>query len=100
MIPHFALEENYIFPILGDDHELVKIALLQHKRLHMLFSETDDPTKSLRFIEEELKEHIRYEEGVLFKKIQIRATETQLQIISKNNNDEKFNDNTDDPFWI
>lgn len=100
LVPHFELEENYMFPILGNDDELVKKALAQHKRLHRLFAETNTISKSLSLIEEELEQHIRFEERILFNEIQKIATEEQLEIISKLHNDEKFTDNTHDPFWI
>ncbi len=100
LIPHFELEENHIFPILGNTNELVKKALSQHKRLHRLFNEIAAPSKSLSLIEEELEQHIRFEERTLFNEIQKTATDKQFLIISKIHNDEKFNDNTDDPFWV
>ncbi len=100
LIPHFKLEENHIFPILGNNNKLVKKALSQHKRLHRLFNEKESPSKSLSLIEEELEQHIRFEERTLFNEIQKIATENQLTSISKILNDEKFNDNTDDPFWV
>lgn len=100
LVPHFELEENYIFPILGNDHKLVKKALSQHKRLHRLFADTETLSKSLSLIEEELDTHIRFEERVLFNEIQKSATEEQLNLISKIHTHEKFNDNTNDTFWI
>jgi len=100
LIPHFELEKNYMFPILGNDHELVKKALSQHKRLHRHFAETNTISKSLSLIEEELEQHIRFEERILFNEIQKIATEKQLEIILKILSDEKFDDNTNDVFWI
>ncbi|MDC6390466.1 hemerythrin domain-containing protein [Maribacter sp. PR1] len=100
LIPHFKLEEEHIFPILGNQNELVQMALSQHKSLHRLFAETDAPSKSLSLIEEELEKHIRFEERVLFNEIQKVATEKQLEAISKIHTDEKFNDNINDPFWV
>lgn len=100
LIPHFELEENYMFPILDNRHKLVKKALSQHKRLHRLFTDHDSLLISLGLIEEELEQHIRFEERILFNEIQKLASEEQLSIISKTHNDEKFNDNTDDLFWI
>jgi len=100
LLPHFELEENSIFPILGNDHKMIKKALSQHKRLHRLFTETNMPLKSLSLIEEELEQHIRFEERVLFNEIQKIATEEELQTISKIHSDEKFNENTHDTFWI
>lgn len=98
-LPHFKLEEQHIFPILGNDHELVKKALAEHRRLTRLFNDTDEIDKSLSLIEEELEKHIRFEERVLFNEIQKIATDKQLKIISKIHNDERFNDNTNDIFW-
>lgn len=99
LISHFEIEEKHIFPILGSDNELVKKAISQHKKLVRLFNDTDDISKSLSLLEEELEQHIRFEERVLFNEIQKVATEEQLAIISKLHTNEKFNDNTDDPFW-
>ena len=100
LIPHFEAEEENIFPIIGNDHELVKKALVEHRRLVRLFGETENVSKSLSLIEEELEKHIRFEERVLFNEIQKVATEKQLETILKLHTDEKFNDNTDDPFWV
>ncbi len=41
LIPHFELEENHIFPILGEQNEMVKKALTEHRRLKHLFNNTD-----------------------------------------------------------
>lgn len=99
LIPHFELEENHIFPIMGEQNDLVKKALAEHRRLTRLFKDTYQIDKSLSLIEEELEKHIRFEERVLFNEIQKVATEEELKTISKIHNDEKFNDNADDPFW-
>lgn len=97
--PHFEMEEKYLFPILGNDNELVKRALAEHRRLGRLFRDTDTISKSLSLIEEELEKHVRFEERVLFGEIQKVATEAQLETISKIHTDEKFRDNTNDTFW-
>ncbi|WP_335975679.1 hemerythrin domain-containing protein [Gaetbulibacter jejuensis] len=100
LIPHFEMEEQYIFPLLGNDNDLIKRALTEHRRLKRLFTNDKDVSKALGLIEEELEQHIRFEERVLFKEIQKIATETQLQHIEKiHNPDEKFIDNLDDEFW-
>ncbi len=98
LMPHFELEEHYMFPILGKDNKLVKKALAEHRRLIRLFKD-QEIHKSLANIEEELEKHIRFEERILFNEIQKIATPEQLNIISKLHNDEKFRDNSDDPFW-
>lgn len=97
--PHFELEEKHLFPILGNSNEVVKKAIAEHRRLRRLFNDTDDISRSLSLIEEELERHIRFEERVLFNEIQKTASEEQLQLISKLHTDEKFKDNTDDTFW-
>jgi len=99
LVPHFDLEEKYMFPILGNENELVKKALAEHRRLIRLFSETEEVSKSLSLIEEELERHIRFEERMLFNEIQEIATKQQLITISKLHTDEKFIDNTNDEFW-
>jgi iron-sulfur cluster repair protein YtfE (RIC family) len=100
LVSHFNLEEDHIFPILGNDHEMVKKALTDHKRLHSLFTEKESISKSLGLIEEELETHIRFEERILFKEIQKIATEKQLETILNIHKDEKFDDNTNDLFWV
>ena len=81
LVPHFGLEEEAIFPILGNDHELVKRALAEHRRLTRLFSGTDDPITRISRIEEELEAHIRFEERVLFAAIEEVATDQELDRI-------------------
>lgn len=79
LLPHFELEENFIFPILGNDHELVKKALFQHRELRRLFESEDDLPKSLGIIEEKLEAHIRFEERILLNEIQKTASPTVVE---------------------
>lgn len=99
LMPHFELEELHIFPLLEADNELVKRALAEHRRLKRLFNETDDIEKSLSKIEEELEQHIRFEERVLFPEVQKVATEAELALISDIHHEEGFVDKIDDEFW-
>ena len=99
LIPHFQLEEAHVFPLLDPDNELVKRALADHKRLKSLFTDTNDVEKSLHKIEEELEQHIRFEERILFPEIQKYATEEQLALIENIHNEEGFQDNVEDEFW-
>ncbi|WP_108245070.1 hemerythrin domain-containing protein [Muricauda brasiliensis] len=99
LVPHFELEETHIFPIVGNDHPWVKKVLSDHRRLIRLFTEKKAALETLGQIEETLEEYIRFEERQLFNHIQQVATDTQMNIIIKKHNDEKFNDNTNDPFW-
>ncbi|WP_417196309.1 hemerythrin domain-containing protein [Bizionia sp.] len=99
LIPHFELEEAEIFSILDSQNELVKKALADHRRLKRLFAEDSSLEKSLSKIEEELEQHIRFEERILFPEIQKVATEEQLQHIAKIHQPESFEDNITDEFW-
>ncbi|PWK17655.1 hemerythrin domain-containing protein [Xanthomarina spongicola] len=99
LIPHFEMEEENIFPLLESDNGLIKRALAEHRRLKRLFNETTDNAKNLSKIEEELEQHIRFEERVLFPEIQKIATEEQMLIIEKIHQQEPFKDNLDDEFW-
>jgi len=103
LVPHFGLEEEVLFPILGNDHELVKRALAEHRRLTRLFTGTDDPTARISQIEEELEAHIRFEERVLFTAIEAVATAEELDRINALHGplEPKGTDETvEDVFWM
>ncbi|MCB0536105.1 MAG: hemerythrin domain-containing protein [Bacteroidetes bacterium] len=97
--PHFEVEEQYVFPVLGSKNELVKQALAEHRRLKWLFENEDDLSKILSLIEEELEKHIRFEERVLFNVIQSEASSEQLLQIEIDCADKSFYENLSDPFW-
>lgn len=101
ILPHFEIEEKYMFPVLGNEHELVKKALSEHRRLKRLFQNEEEIEKSLSLIEEELDMHIRFEERELFNIIQQEATPEELAMIAeKHGPEEKFQENTADEFWV
>lgn len=98
LTPHFEMEEQYVFPILEPNNDLVKKALADHKLLRYLF-EDDHIEMALSKIEEVLDAHIRFEERVLFPEIQKVATELQLVDIEKIHQEIDFVDKLDDEFW-
>ncbi len=100
LLPHFELEEKYVFTILGEDNDLVKKALAEHRRLIRLFETEAATVTNLSLIEEELESHIRFEERILFNEIQTVATEEQLELIKKVHTEDKFVDNITDAFWL
>lgn len=100
LIPHFELEETHIFPLLDPENDLIKRALAEHRRLKRLFNDEKDVEKSLHKIEEELEQHIRFEERTLFPEIQKSATEEQLARIEDIHDDHGFEDNVNDEFWL
>ncbi|CAL66376.1 hemerythrin domain-containing protein [Christiangramia forsetii] len=97
--PHFKLEEKYIFSILEKEHELIKRALKEHRRIKRLFNDTKNPEKSLSLLEEELQAHIRFEERVLFNEIQKLATTEEFQKIEQIHLEINSKEEYQDPFW-
>ena len=97
---HFQEEEKTIFTVLPEDDPMIKQAMSEHKRLRKLFSNWENPEKTLGQIEEELEQHIRFEERVLFAEVQKTATAEQLEAIAAHGDREKFKENMSDPFWI
>ncbi len=100
LLPHFEIEEKFIFPILSKEDGLIKKALLEHRRLKRLFESESEILRNLSLIEEELDSHIRFEERVLFNEIQAIATQDQLTQIQFHHKETKFMDNLTDPFWV
>jgi len=99
LLPHFEAEEEYVFPVLGNEHELVKKAISDHRRLKRLFENEGEVEKSLSLIEEELERHIRFEERMLFNEIQKFASEDQLTLIDQHHHEAPFEERTVDEFW-
>lgn len=96
--PHFESEEKYMFPLLPDDDKLKKRAIAEHRRLERLFNDQEDIKRALSLIEEELDQHIRFEERILFAEIQKIANEEQLQKIEEMHQDPVLDD-WEDEFW-
>lgn len=99
LIPHFEIEEKFIFPLLGNKHPMVKRALAEHRRLKRLFENDNDLSKTISMIEEELAKHIRFEERVLFNEVQNIASNEQLLQLQENCIDKIFHENQSDVFW-
>jgi len=101
LIHHFNIEETHIFTLLKPNDELVKRALADHRKLKRLFLKNQSDMKIIIAIEEELEKHIRFEERILFNKVQEEASERQLLKIQELHNAptvsniEKWSDN----FW-
>lgn len=95
---HFRIEEELLFPILGNDNENCKKAISEHKRLKSLFENKSHLSKTFVSIEDELEKHIRFEERILFNEIQQKASEQELATVLKAHNT-KFFDTWTDEFW-
>ena len=96
---HFEFEEKHLFPILGNDDELIKRALQEHELLKGLCNAKDLGTEKLNQLEQSLTEHIRFEERVVFTEIQKRASEATLAEVEEAH--EKVSaDDWPDEFWL
>jgi len=95
---HFEAEEQYIFPVLAPDDPLIVQALKEHKVLKHLFEHQENVAVTLSEIEKILNEHIRFEERILFKKIQETATFGQLKVIETHHSANSCDD-WHDEFW-
>ena len=99
LVPHFKLEEETIFTILGEENKLIKQATAEHLVLHELFNTDEHLQFTLELIKLGLENHIRFEERVLFKEIQKVATPEQIKAFAELESKQVFEENMDDPFW-
>jgi iron-sulfur cluster repair protein YtfE (RIC family) len=102
VLPHFAVEEEVVFPVLGNDDPLVQRAIAEHRTIAQLFFLEDDPRIVLGRIVDELEAHIRFEERVLFPRVQQRATPEEMERIDSVHGSVKDNFPTADdrqPTW-
>lgn len=100
LLPHFSEEERFIFPLLGNDHEMIKKALSEHRRLIRLFESNVELEKTLNQIEEELENHIRFEERVLFDEIQKVVSDKEIGSLQKKDITHPIEKNWHDEFWL
>lgn len=96
---HFEFEEQVLFPILGNDNTLIKKAISEHRRLSRLIHSNTDIYKNLNLLEEELDSHIRFEERILFKEIELVCSDEQLNILQNHDHNLTFEENNTDTFW-
>lgn len=99
IVAHFEAEEKYVFTILNADHELIIRALEDHKIIRNLFEDEQNYSETLAALGDQLEQHIRFEERVLFKEIQEVATPEQLQKIEDIHQNLEASANYSDPFW-
>ncbi len=84
--PHFALEERLLLPVLQSygEQELVDRTLSDHKQIlatvSMLDLENIDALMQLSLL---LKQHVRFEERLLFEAIERNFSESELDRISR-----------------
>ena len=98
--PLITHEEQFVFPLIGLRNLRVKRALANHRRLKRLFAQTTDLDKALNYIEEELQQHVSYEQRIVFNEFENKASEADFDIIRQNIRKKIFEDNLEDAFWI
>jgi len=96
---HFKIEEKYVFPILGTKNLLVQQALEEHEHLAALFRQDTEIPFALEMIKNDLEGHIRFEERLLFNKIQEEASVEELQHIQQHHEKEISCGVWEDEFW-
>ena len=77
--PLFEIEENHLYSILGQEHELVKTAQEQHDRIASLCKSTLINERNIKLLEQQLDEHIKFEKRILFDEVRKVASEEQLE---------------------
>lgn len=83
LVPHFAIEEDLLFPVLGPADPLVRKALAAHRRIQRLILGRSRPEVALTHIEEELEALIRLEDRRLLPRISEVATPALLAEVQR-----------------
>jgi iron-sulfur cluster repair protein YtfE (RIC family) len=99
LIAHFAEEEAIVFPILGNENDLIYQALAEHEELKNLFSQQEMDYEFLIYLQVALEKHIRFEERILFNQIQEVANTEQLAALAKHNSEDKAALEWADDYW-
>lgn len=97
--PLLKIESEYIFPILGIQNDLVKKALVKHRRLKKLFVENIQIEKSLNGIEEELEELMRVSEKKIFNEVKTCPAFIRISVIKELWPSKKNYGDWEDIFW-
>jgi hypothetical protein len=99
LAPHFEIEYEYLFPILGMENELVKKALTLQRKIKKHFTKSMEIEKSLSRIEEDLEILIRFEEKHIFTLIRRNMPSSQIILSLKAFSSDLNNKEWNDLFW-
>jgi hemerythrin-like domain-containing protein len=99
LLPHIEWEEKYIYPILGNQNELIIRALAEHQLLTQYIQSLSDTPHLLTDLADLLEQHIRFEERVVFNLIQTIASEEQIKMLEANLPNLKFSEHETIKFW-
>lgn len=96
---HFEEEEKQILALVhGHDSEVSRV-LTEHRELEALFEYPEAEPLILEVIADRLRQHIRYEERVLFRMVQEETSENELDALHLTQNDPKAFETWPDEFW-
>jgi hemerythrin-like domain-containing protein len=97
---HFEAEEKHLFPLLKDDHPMIKKVLEEHEQIRAMIEKADWTETSLYNFKNLLNNHIRFEERELFNHIQEVCSEPQLEAVNKQLEEVDFCLTYQDQFWV
>ncbi len=96
---HLAAEESKIFPLLGNDHPLIKKALEEHQVIQRHLKTELNSKNELIVFAKLLENHIRFEERELFEVMQDQIDESMLLTAGERWEETDFCLLYPDPFW-
>ncbi|MBK8501231.1 MAG: hemerythrin domain-containing protein [Saprospiraceae bacterium] len=100
LLPHFTQEEEVLFPLLSADHEHIQKALSDHRHLKQLVEQEKDIVVTLNQIADDLENHIRFEERILFNVIQEATPEEYLEVLDLHETGDAVCEQWQDEFWV
>ena len=96
---HFLEEEETLFPLLGNDHPLIKEAISEHREFEKIVSDGFKDLKEIKYFGDLLESHIRKEERQIFPAIEEHASDEELQNLLEENHPALKEPDYDDIFW-
>lgn len=97
--PHFEEEEQMLFPLLGNEHPLIKEALSEHRQMEKMISDDLKTQDEINSFQEILNKHIRKEEREIFPEIERNASDEELKNLLQQNHPALKEPDYDDIFW-
>ncbi len=97
--PHFAEEEQDLFPLLGAEHPLIAEAIAEHHEFAEMVARGFTTAEEIQHFRDLLEKHIRTEERQIFPAIEEAATEEQLQALLDQEHAALKEPEYDDEFW-
>lgn len=97
---HFNVEEDALFPLLGNGHPMVQKALEQHEAIRAMVIAGDKGEAELSRLADALDAHIRFEERELFNEIQREVGEAGLARVEELHRDVPGAEDWPDEFWL